>query len=224
MQRGPGPLLNNVDRPRKVLDVPHNPCFVWMLFRKTYCFAYRTINPLRSLRPCLSLRYLPPNQSFTSLRSDDREQTCRALCAISNQPIFWITLLSRNQFLTPLSCPLYEDFSKHDLGHLKSLAWQALRNKKSVRISNDILVEVKEIHHVQVPNGGYILEVLFLVPGTNLVVLKTGCQELNPTYYGDVACWDTSLGEKVCSVQLETDHMFVLRRLGFKSVGSASSP
>lgn len=135
---------------------------------------------------------------------DDREQTCQALRALSQQRIFWIELLSRNQFLTPLSCPLYEDFLRHNLSSLQSLAWQALRNKKSIHMSrHNTFIAVREIHSVGIPRAG---DILFLVPGTNLVVLQLNHDYGNYSLCDrEASCWDTSSGEKICSVQLEYD-------------------
>lgn len=65
---------------------------------------------------------------------------------------------------------------------------------------NDTPVKAQKIHALSVPGGRYIL---FLVPGTNLVVLRTRYQD-NSSYYGEAACWDTSSGEKMCAVQLKT--------------------
>ncbi|KAJ7596364.1 hypothetical protein C8J56DRAFT_1040612 [Mycena floridula] len=124
-------------------------------------------------------------------------QVCRAFRLVSEERIFWITLLKAHfsSKAGPLACPAHEDLATLSLDCLKSLAFRAMKVKNSFQIAHDADSPVLHLQMVPGPifQGPPDSHMLAFVPATDFLLFT------NAT---GVSCWNMRTGIEVSFLQL----------------------
>ncbi|KAJ7033372.1 hypothetical protein C8F04DRAFT_623271 [Mycena alexandri] len=105
--------------------------------------------------------------------------TCSYIYRLSNERSFWLSVLETTRKKSPIACPRHTDLSQYTLEALKDLAisWLKLQsnwNRPFPRLA----------HPVTSTALSEDVDIIFLVPGTDILLLSTA---------ETVLCWDVKL-------------------------------
>ncbi|KAK7057726.1 mannose ER-golgi intermediate compartment [Favolaschia claudopus] len=102
--------------------------------------------------------------------------TCSRLYMLSNEPIFWISVLEATRNRYPLACSIYADLSEYNLDALKRLAVSWIKLHRNWNQIRPRIVQPAITTHLHGP-----AHIIFNVQGTDILVFAQ---------MGSVFCWD----------------------------------
>ncbi|KAF7295954.1 F-box domain-containing protein [Mycena kentingensis (nom. inval.)] len=139
----------------------------------------------------LTLAELPPDIILEIVKYPRLEdvisllRTCSTLYALTNNRIFWISVLKIARLYTSLACPMHADLSdpQYDAPALKGIAMHQL--KRELNWSRPVIGITKQLVVVQLPMP---FEIILIVQGTDILLVQL--HDAN----ADVVLWDVALG------------------------------